>query len=475
MSSTSKRSVRWLLLISSLLAVWLAFSLVVPAAAVEFTQDGVIAADEVINDDLFISADKVTIEGTVNGALFINRMNCVFNGVVNGNLIVNSGEMLLNGEVNGSLIFVGQSAHINGPVNGTIYAASASFLMDEKATIKRNMFYAGFSLETKPASVVGIDLMMTGYQAFLNGEVGRDANFDGAGLEVAGNIGRNLTAKVDAPEDGSGLVFQGMPFLQGPGAPQRVSDGGILIAPEAQIGGFLSYTSPLDQADAIQAVPAGGVKFSLPEVKLKARVTARQQFAAWILAQIQIAITLAILGSLAVWLAPDLLRRCSSQARAKPLPSAGWGLVTLAGGFAGFWLLALLIIIGGILVAVVSLGGLAKVVFGIGLTGLALAFTLFMFMIVYGSKLIVAYLFGRLLLERLAPDWVEYAWRVLGVGLLIYIPLASIPILGWLVSFLATLVGLGAAWLLWRASRRSPPAGLPAMPEADAATDAIAA
>jgi hypothetical protein len=102
MSSTSKRSVRWLLLISSLLAVWLAFSLVVPAAAVEFTQDGVIAADEVINDDLFISADKVTIEGTVNGDLFINSMNCVFNGVVNGNLIVNSGEMLLNGEVNGT-------------------------------------------------------------------------------------------------------------------------------------------------------------------------------------------------------------------------------------------------------------------------------------------------------------------------------------------------------------------------------------
>ena len=96
-------------------------------------------------------------------------------------------------------------------------------------------------------------------------------------------------------------------------------------------------------------------------------------------------------------------------------------------------------------------------------------------MIVYGSKLIVAYLFGRLLLERLAPDWVEYAWRVLGVGLLIYIPLASIPILGWLVSFLATLVGLGAAWLLWRAWRRSPPADLPAMPAAGAATDAIAA
>jgi hypothetical protein len=126
------------------------------------------------------------------------------------------------------------------------------------------MFYAGFNLETKPASVIGIDLMMTGYQAFLNGEVGRDANFDGAGLEVAGNIGRNLIAKVDAPEDGSGLVFQEMPFLHGPGAPQRVSDGGILIAPEAQIGGSLSYTSPLEQTDAIQAVPAGGVKYSLP-------------------------------------------------------------------------------------------------------------------------------------------------------------------------------------------------------------------
>jgi hypothetical protein len=61
----------------------------------------------------------------------------------------------------------------------------------------------------------------------------------------------------------------------------------------------------------------------------------------------------------------------------------GWGLVTLAGGLPGS-AAALLIII----MAFYSSRqpGLAKVVFGIGLTGLALAFTLFMFMIVYGSK-----------------------------------------------------------------------------------------
>jgi hypothetical protein len=115
--------------------------------------------------------------------------------------------------------------------------------------------------------------------------------------------------------------------------------------------------------------------------------------------------------------------------------------------------LAVLIIILGILFGVVTLGELARAIFGVGFSGLTLALTLLWLCSAYGSKLIVAYLAGKLVLGRIAPQSGDRAIWPLLLGVVLYVLLRSIPVLGWLVGLLATLVGLGAMWLLFRETR----------------------
>ena len=76
-------------------------------------------------------------------------------------------------------------------------------------------------------------------------------------------------------------------------------------------------------------------------------------------------------------------------------------------------------------------------------------------MIAYGSKLVVVYPVGRWILQRLQGEssveltgWSQ-AWPLV-LGVLLYVVVAGIPYLGFVVSVLVTLLGLGAMWLSLR-------------------------
>ncbi|MDD5469088.1 MAG: hypothetical protein PHS96_14955 [Anaerolineales bacterium] len=107
----------------------------------------------------------------------------------------------------------------------------------------------------------------------------------------------------------------------------------------------------------------------------------------------------------------------------------------------------------------ITLGGLAGTVAGVGFSGLSLVVTVFTLLVSYGSKLVFAYLVGKLTLEKVAPRYAEQKAWPLVLGVVLYLLVRSIPLLGWLVGVLATLLGLGAMWL-WFQDRR--PAVAPA-------------
>jgi len=156
-----------------------------------------------------------------------------------------------------------------------------------------------------------------------------------------------------------------------------------------------------------------------------------------------------VLGGFGIWLIPALLKRWAERVRTQPLPSFGWGLVTLLLGYAGAAALALLILAVGIFLGVVTLGGLARSFFGVGFSGLGLVFTIFTLLVSYGSKVVVAYLGGRLIVGQFSPKAVEHKVWPLLVGVAIYVLLRSIPFLGWILGMLVTLLGLGAIWLVF--------------------------
>lgn len=440
---------RWFSLgLAALLALMGALGATQAAQAIEFDDDGIIAADEVLDDDVFISGETVLVDGTVNGILFASGDDITINGTVNGDLFVNGTEVEINGIVNGNVGFIGRELSVNGTVEGSLYSLGASLTLEPSAAVGRNVVLAGFGIETKSGSTIGRDLVINSARALLAGRVDQDVDAEVDGLELAGSVGGDVTAKVSKPEPGA-------PFPLPWSGTLTKGDSGLRVAEEAQIGGTLTYTSPVEQADAIRAVPGGGVVYQ-PPGEPDSRADLRQRVRLGFLARVRELITLLVLGALAAWKTPLLLSRLADRARAKPLPAAGWGLVMIAGGFTGAVVLAGLILILGILLGVVTLGGLTLAVFGVGFPGLTLALALFWLAGAYGSKLVVAYLAGKLILRRAMPQFVDKAIWPLALGVALYTMLRSIPLLGWLIGVVVTLVGLGAMWLLFRERRSIP-------------------
>jgi hypothetical protein len=174
---------------------------------------------------------------------------------------------------------------------------------------------------------------------------------------------------------------------------------------------------------------------------------------AWLRGVVEEYITLLIFGLIAIWLFASFLKRSGEKLEEKPLKSTGIGLLALVISVAliGVVLLVfLLILMLGIGLGALGLWDLAWAVWGVGFSSMGLAFWLSLLFVSYGTKIIVAFLVGTLILRRLAPKSLQYKILPLLLGLLIYVLLAWVPYFGWVVAILVNAIGLGAAWLAYR-------------------------
>ena len=172
---------------------------------------------------------------------------------------------------------------------------------------------------------------------------------------------------------------------------------------------------------------------------------------------------LLLVGLLVVWLVPGWLRRLARTVQDQPVTTLGWGLI----GLIAFVALGLAILIATILLAVilglVTLGSLVALIIFLGvLLEVALVFA-FWISTNYLAQIVVSYLAGVLVVEGVRPGWGSERFLVLGVGLVMYVILHSIPVLGVVIGLLVVLVGLGALsnWI-WTKLRRRPAPPQPA-------------
>jgi hypothetical protein len=133
------------------------------------------------------------------------------------------------------------------------------------------------------------------------------------------------------------------------------------------------------------------------------------------------------------------------------LPALGWGMVSVLVVYLGAFLVTGLILAGAIFFGIVTLGELAWVILSVGFSSMGLFLAGFGLLVSYGSKLVVAYLVGKLLLNWLAPKYEGSAFWPLAIGVLIYTFLRAIPFgFGLVISVIVTLIGLGAMWLYYK-------------------------
>ena len=413
---------RWLLVLS-LLLIGL-FATAGSAEAVEFIDGATIDKGDKIDDDVFISADNVVVNGDVNGDLFAFGQTVTINGKVKGSLFTTAEKIIIDGEVKGSL-----------------YGAGASLTLDSDAHIGRNLLFGGFGLETKQGSKVERDLLMGGYQAQLIGTVGRNLKTGTAALEIAGKVGGDVEASVGSPEDSAPTYF-----FFGPGEMPDPIDGGLRVTSDAEIEGQLTYRSPVDQTDAIESTPTGGVFFEqVVSNDPQQSQTTNERIITWLISRIGDFLTLLLLGGLILWRLPKPFLQMVDQARQQPGAATLWGLFIFIGGWVGIAVLTVLIGAIGLLLSLITFGGLGFTVFGLGISAVVFILTLFLLLVTYGSKVIAAFLAGQLIFLRIPKLNNKYFLFV--VGVVLYMLLRAIPYIGGVIGFIATLIGLGAIWL----------------------------
>jgi hypothetical protein len=463
MKTSSSLWYRWALALP--LVMIMVLGLAMPVQAASFNHDPVVGEGEVIDDDVFLNGDSVRMEGTINGNLVAAGNTVTISGTINGDVLAFGNLVVIteSAEINGNLFSGAQQIQLKGKVSGSVAGGSSMMILGEKASAGLNVYYGGYALTSEGDSQVGRSLYAAVYQAVLGGDVARNVQVAAGAVELNGEVGGDVILEVESDEGESFPTYWAPP-----GAPPAITPG-LRIAKDAEIGGKLIYTSSKEQSAAIQSQPEGGIVFQTPvpveveqpetqvDTSAARRVSVVTPFLRWMLKFFQRLITLLLLAGLALWLLPRTLKKTSDKAAEKMLPSAGYGFLALLAGYVGAFVAGVAIMGVGILFAVITLGALSRVIFGIGLSSLALVFAVFMLLVNYGSKLVVAYLVGTRLLAQVAPNAKNQpVWGTL-LGVLIYVLVRSIPIIGWLIGLVATVIGLGAMWLLfqeWRNSRK---------------------
>lgn len=435
---TSKK----LLVIFSL--VLLAALVLAPAALAFDGRSGeriVIGPNETINDDLYLSAREVIVEGTINGDLMA------------------AGEtVLITGKVSGDLWAAGSSVTVDGQVGDDLFAAAAAVTLGPNASIADDAFGGAASVESKSGSQVGGMFLIGASQALLSGSVTEDLLSGTNRLRLEGTIGGD--AKVAVGDKNSAFSPASMNFgANGPAMPSVPA--GLTFGPEAAVTGSLEYTSP--EAYSVPGSVSTQVQHQLPPVdeQVSQEISRQDGVTSSLLDNVRRMIALLVVGLLVARLAPYWITGPASRLQARPLPSMGAGLLSLAAFPALLGVTLALIIAVAVLFGALTLGGLLGSTLAVGLSGLSLAAVIFFVALGYLPQAIVAYLGGRWILQRMRPASADSLYASLAVGLVVLSLLIAIPFLGGLVQFLAVLGGLGAIALLIL-DRRQPQAPQPA-------------
>jgi hypothetical protein len=399
------------------------FSVVSPARAqgININVDDTIASGEVVENDAFLAGTTVSVDGDVLGDVFA------------GGALVE-----VNGDVDGSLFVVGQNVVINGTVNGTIYVAAVTLDMGADAETGKNVYFIGASVATAEGAVIGRDLVVASMGANLSGEIGRN---------TVGMIGPWELFKWF-------MDLIGRPVFE-PGTSSSIEGPSYRAESEpVQFSGFLPQLNSLLPATRFDSSHGeNGKVINADQLAQSGSSVDTEQVSEWLRTILEEFVTLLIFGLLGIWLFASFLKRSGEKLEEKPLHSTGFGLLGLIISVALIGvviLIALLILMVGIGLGALGLWDLAWAIWGVGFSSLGLAFWLSLVFVSYGTKVIVAFLVGTLILRRLAPKSLQYKILPLLLGLVIYVLLAWLPYFGWVIAVMVNAIGLGAAWLAYR-------------------------
>lgn len=361
--------------------------------------------------------------------------NVEINGDVVGDVFAIGRTVVISGTVDGSLYVVGEDVTLRDQVEGSMYSAAVIETLLPGSSINRNLYFAGLSLNTEQESSIGRDLYAFALGVQLKGETGRNVQGVIGPFEIFRLLYDFTNGRFQMPE------FK-LPDIKWPWS-------GVTPEIASHMGGSRVSAALLP---ARMLAPAGGGERLTIQGKSQFQVAAVdwQRVSDWLLDRLREFAVLIIIGLLSSWLIPYNLKRWATRVPVKPWLVALYGFAFIVLGFAAAFLITGLVIAITIGLGLLTLGNLAFLVGTMGLFATGLAFFVFYFVVFYLSKVVVALLIGRYILGWLAPGAAEHRFWPLLLGLVVYVLIVALPYVGWLLAFIAVLLGSGAIWLQYR-------------------------
>ncbi len=393
-----------------------------------------IKADETVNDDLYVTANKFVLDGTVKG-----------------DLIVFGTDIIINGTVEGDLMAAGQTVVINGTIADDARIAGAALQIGKGASIAGDLVAAGASLEAKDGSAVNGELALGAGQALLAGSIDGDALIGTGSLELSGEFGGDVKAEVGEAEQNAGSPSPSM-FMPNISISIPTVPPGLTVDKDAKIKGNFEYTQTKD-VKIPESVVGGKVTRNEPTVspeEVVVQPTPTETALKWTLDLVRSIVTLILFGLLLGWLVPAFIKSLIEKAKEKPVASFGWGIVAYAAFFFAILLIIVAMVLGGVIFGALTLGGISGTIIWLGLVAIFAMTVGFVLATSFLSKIVVAWLGGKLILGRFNPSLAENKVWPLVLGVIIVALATALPYVGWIFGLIVLFLGLGALWIWGR-------------------------
>ena len=336
-----------------------------------------VTKDEIVSGNFYAAGNNITIDGTVSGDLIAAAQTITVNGRVEGDIIVAAQDININGEVGGNVRVAGTSISLNGPVARNVNIFGSNIIIGSDARIGWDVFAAGVTLE-----------MRGNIDGGLSGSVGH-------GL-VSGKVGKNINLKIS----------------------ENNLNEGLIISPEASIGGGIIYTAQKPAQISEKASIGGNIEQKIPEAK------SANWLGTWALAKIYAIFSALVVGLVLVFLGKKITPKILEKIEDKPFKMLLPGLIIML-----------------VLPPIALI--LAFTIIGIPL---ALMITAWWLVATYVAKIFTAILIGRLILKNLIKKGdVPLIWSLI-LGITVCWLLFAVPFIGWMLGLFAIWFGLGGIW-----------------------------
>jgi hypothetical protein len=331
---------------------------------------------------------------TVNKDYFAAGNSVTLSGTVNGDAYVAGGNVVVEGTINGDLLVAGGTVNVRGRVANNVRAAGGQVIIS--GDIGRNVSTAGGSTTITDAARIGGSLAAAGGSLEVFAPIAKDLNLAAGQATLGNTVGGDVMAQV----------------------------GQLTLTPKADVSGNLTYISNTPAQIQSGAKVNGTITQNRPpQQQVQPNQIAKTLATFALVVKLMYLVSYLIVGLLLIRFFPLFIGSVADNINRRFWPSLGWGLLIL-------------------ILTPIIIFFLFITVLGIPLALILLAV---FWILIFLSKIFVSLVIGQRILGWFGrrDNW---GWALF-LGVIVYLILTLIPILGGLITFIVTLLGLGA-WLL---------------------------